>query len=252
MANKLYLLKLSIDVARLVGLARQRQWTLRDFDEGYACHCVMRELWQEKAPTPFVLRPRGATLETWGYSNCDAPALVDHARAFGDPATLRTVGDLAAIASKEMPEFAVGRRLGFSLRACPVVRLAKERRGYKAGSEIDAFLASCLAVEPSVQVSREAVYRDWLAKRLGQGEVSGASLESARIVSMTRERLLRRTQGQTRVACRLERPDVRFEGTLVVTDGARFSTFLAHGVGRHRAFGFGAMLLTPPEGRAEG
>jgi CRISPR system Cascade subunit CasE len=62
---------------------------------------------------------------------------------------------------------------------------------------------------------------------------------------MSRERLLRRTHGNHRTTKRLERPDVRFEGDLTVRDAERFHEWLAHGIGRHRAFGFGALMLAP-------
>jgi CRISPR system Cascade subunit CasE len=42
------------------------------------------------------------------------------------------------------------------------------------------------------------------------------------------------------------RPDATFRGTLRVDDPARFAAAaLARGVGRHRAFGFGMLLLRP-------
>ncbi|MEE8524028.1 MAG: type I-E CRISPR-associated protein Cas6/Cse3/CasE [Thermoanaerobaculia bacterium] len=43
-----------------------------------------------------------------------------------------------------------------------------------------------------------------------------------------------------------ERPDALLTGTLEVTDPDAFATLLARGVGRHRAFGFGMLLLRPP------
>ena len=36
-------------------------------------------------------------------------------------------------------------------------------------------------------------------------------------------------------------------GTLTVRDPQAFATLLARGVGRHRAFGYGMLLLSPPE-----
>jgi CRISPR system Cascade subunit CasE len=39
---------------------------------------------------------------------------------------------------------------------------------------------------------------------------------------------------------------VKFDGDLIVADGERLLDFLARGVGRHRAFGFGAVMLVPP------
>ncbi|MFG1478963.1 type I-E CRISPR-associated protein Cas6/Cse3/CasE [Xanthobacter sp. V4C-4] len=36
-------------------------------------------------------------------------------------------------------------------------------------------------------------------------------------------------------------------GTLSVRDAEAFGVLLARGVGRHRAFGYGMLLLSPPE-----
>ena len=245
MADSLHLVQVPLRPDKLVGLARTRALPLRDVDEGYLCHCLVRELWQDRAPAPFVLRPRGRILEMWGYSRSDAGALVEDARAFGEPSLLATIADLDGIASKEMPRFQPGRRVGFVLRACPVVRLSQARDGHGAGAELDAFLAQCLKAGPDVAVSREQVYRDWLAARVNH-PMTGASLERTRVAGFSREQLIRRTHGSERKATRLERPDVRFDGDLAVVDGERFNDWIARGVGRHRAFGFGAVLWVPP------
>jgi CRISPR system Cascade subunit CasE len=245
MPHELHLVKVPLLPDKLVGMARRRRLPLRDVDEGYLSHCLLRELWQEHAPSPFVLRPNGRMLDAWGYSRSEAAALVDHARTSGDPALLAAIGDLGAVASKPMPCFEKGRRIGFLLRACPVVRLAGAKRGHSPGAELDAFLARCFEVGEGVTVSREEVYRDWLARRLGNETTTGVTVERIRVAAMSRERLARRTQGRERSVSRIERPDTRFEGEVVVADGQRFLSYLAHGVGRHRAFGFGALILVP-------
>jgi CRISPR system Cascade subunit CasE len=244
--ESLHLVKIPLRPDKLMAIARSRALPLRDLDDGYLCHCVMRELWQERAPAPFVLRGCGRTLDVWGYSDCDAEALVEHARAFGDPSLLAAIADLDAVASRGIPRFEGGRRLGFLLRACPVVRLAQATNGHVAGAEVDAFLARCFAVGKDVAVTRERVYRDWIAAKVNQPGTTGVTLDRVRVAAITRERLVRRTQGRERKASRLERPDVRFEGDLVVVDGERLHEWLAHGIGRHRAFGFGALILVPP------
>ena len=207
---------------------------------------VLRELWQDKAPSPFVIRGSGRTLEVWGYGRSDGAALIAHAAAFGDPSLLVAVGDFHSIASKSMPRFERGRPLGFVLRACPVVRLAGAKNGHRAGAEVDAFLARCFTVGEEAAVSREEVYREWLTRTMSQPAVTGVSVTRVGIAGMSRERLVRRTHEETRRSSRLERPDIRFEGEMVVEDGDRLLTYLGHGVGRHRAFGFGALMLTPP------
>jgi CRISPR system Cascade subunit CasE len=95
-------------------------------------------------------------------------------------------------------------------------------------------------------VSREDVYREWLTRTMSRPSVTGVSVVRAGVAAMSRGRLVRRTHERARETHRLERPDVRFEGEMVVEDGERLLGYLGHGVGRHRAFGFGALMLTPP------
>ena len=246
MPDTLHLVKVPLRPDKLVAIARSRSIPVRDLDDGYLCHCVMRELWQEKAPAPFVLRPNGRTIDVWGYSESGARELVEHARAFGDPSLLTALASLDSVASKEMPLFEAGRRVGFLLRVCPVVRLAQATHDHAVGTEVDAFLAKCFSAGKDMSVSREEVYREWISTRVNRPESTGVRLDTVHVAAMARERLVRRTQGHDRKARHLVRPDIRFEGDLVVIDGARFHQWLAHGVGRHRAFGFGALILVPP------
>jgi CRISPR system Cascade subunit CasE len=50
-----------------------------------------------------------------------------------------------------------------------------------------------------------------------------------------------------------EGPEATFHGTLEITDPVRFADLLARGVGRHRAYGYGMLLLrasnSPPSVR---
>jgi CRISPR system Cascade subunit CasE len=246
MPEPIQLVKVPLRADRLVAVARSRGLPVREIDEGYLAHVVMRELWQEKAPAPFVLRGRGRVLEAWGYSRLDAATLVDHVTAFGDPSLVGVLGDLDAIASKPIPSFERGKHVGFVVRACPVVRLAGPRNGHRAGAEVDAFLARCFAAGQRKPVSREDVYREWLERTMSPPAVTGVSVLRVGVAAISRERLVRRTHEQPRETRRLERPDVRFEGEMVVEDGERLLGYLGHGVGRHRAFGFGALMLTPP------
>jgi CRISPR system Cascade subunit CasE len=246
MPERIHLVKVPLRVEKLIAIARSRGIPVREVDEGYVAHVVMRELWQEKAPVPFELRGQGRRLDAWGYSRADAAALVDHAAAYGDPSLLGAVESLDAVASKPMPVLDPGRRVGFVVRTCPVVRLGAARNGHRKGAEVDAFLARCFAAGEGTPVGREDVYRDWLIRTLSRPAITGVTVQRARVAAMSRERLVRRTHDKTRQTRRLERPDVRFEGDLLVEDGERLLHYLGHGVGRHRAFGFGALLLAPP------
>ena len=143
-----------------------------------------------------------------------------------------------------MPEgFESGMRLGFSVRACPVSRIAKRGPMTRERAEVDAFLARAWEAGPDVKLDREQVYREWLGAELakeGAARLLEASMDGFRL-----GRLHRRTHGEERTDHRSERPDVTFDGVIEVGEPGAFRARLARGVGRHRAFGFGMLLLKP-------
>jgi CRISPR system Cascade subunit CasE len=108
------------------------------------------------------------------------------------------------------------------------------------------FLDRCWQQEDAaVPVDREAAYRDWLAAELARNHA--ATLAAGRLEGFQIGRLLRRTQGTERRSAIVERPDALMGGELVVDDGPAFGQLLQRGLGRHRAFGFGMLLLRHPE-----
>jgi CRISPR system Cascade subunit CasE len=147
--------------------------------------------------------------------------------------------------SRPMPEFTVGQALGFRTRVCPIVRTRKpgtrplgvNRHGRVKHREIDAFIHATLIAPEGARVDREAVYVGWLGRELQRH--GACSLTAAEVVEFRRERMRRGRAS-------LERPNVVLEGSLSVMDPAAFRALLIRGVGRHRAFGFGMILLRPP------
>lgn len=225
-----------------------------DDDGGYALHLALRQRFGEAGPQPFRLfTEHRAGPHLLAYTT-DAEALASIAAL---PAVDPQLGDLfrASPTTQPMPtDWRTGQRLGFEVRARPVVRFGgrvraarAERpdawlnRGGKAAQEMDAFLAACERAGEGVPVDRETVYRDWLAQRLA----SAAEVESAELRLFHRVKTRRSTHGKPG-SPRVEGPEAVMAGTLVVGDAAAFAAKLARGVGRHVAFGYGMLLLSPP------
>lgn len=251
MSAPLHLVRLRIDARKLYAFARRSRAASRDLDEGYAVHALLAALFDRGAaenarvaPKPFHLASvQDRSIDVLGYCALEAPALVERAKTFADPLAWG-VCDLDGMVSKPMPtEVPAGTRLGFSVRTCPIRRIAKRGPMTRDRAEVDAFLAKSWEVGPDVPLDRDDVYRAWLDEELAKD--GAAKLVSASMANFHLGHLHRRTHGEERTGHRTNRPDVSFDGVLDVLDAGAFATRLARGVGRHRSFGFGMLLLRP-------
>ena len=246
-SEPLYLLRLDIETPRLYALAHSHRLPSQD-DLGYVLHAGLAAMFGELSPATFAIeRSESHWLRVLAYSERSLAELHAQAQTFADPEAYRLC-DWERAVDKPMPAtWREGQRLGFQVRVCPTVRVAKAGPHHRAGAEIDAFLAAARRIPDEPRPEREAVYRTWLRDALARSE--GASLERASLAQFHLETLLRRTQGKDRTARpRLRKPDVTLQGALTVTDPGRFDALLRRGVGRHRAFGFGMLLLRPDRG----
>jgi CRISPR system Cascade subunit CasE len=255
------MVKLTPDVSRLAVWAERNRLVGPAGDLGYAVHAALAAAFGEHAPKPFRMVETGpgrnrAPVSLYGYSEAGGPALLDHAGAFADPEVSAVLG-LESLATKVMPAtWEEGRPLGFEVRLRPTVR--RDRGGQRDTTcERDAFQAAFEEAETRARSSaegvvpprRDQVYGDWLRDSLARS--GGARLidDSVRLVSFQRLRVVRRGRPGSDGRRRLhesEGPDAVLSGVLEVADGAAFAALLRRGVGRHRAFGFGMLLLRPP------
>jgi len=183
------------------------------------------------------------------YSLTGLSDLSAHAAAFADPTFSIPLG-LASAAEKLLPAFfPEAARYGFRVRVRPTSRVGKYTGpgGQVAtAKERDAYLAALSKDGQKGVPTRESVYRAWLARHL---EFGGAVPDTAALTQFSLSRVLRRDRspGSTRPRI-IEGPDAVLTGTLRVMDSMRFAELLCRGVGRHRAFGFGMLLLRPAQG----
>lgn len=90
---------------------------------------------------------------------------------------------------------------------------------------------------------RDPLYFKWLEDHFGDA----AKLEYAEITRQLNTALVLRGNsehtGAPKKSTDRNSPDVTFEGRLRVMNSQKFAELLAHGIGRHKAFGFGMLLL---------
>lgn len=238
----LHMIRLAPDLPRLTRWAERQGLFVahREDDFGYALHAALAGAFGDLAPRPFAVHSARHGVDLLGYTPHDGGALRHHAQSFADPEIAEAIG-LASLAAKQMPEcFVAGERFGFAVRVRPTIRA--DRAGERSRVvERDAFAPPDPEAPPAEGPTRGEVYQAWLAARLaaGGGRMRRAMMEQFRralVLRRDRERRLRPVDG----------PDATFSGELEVTDPEAFAALLAHGVGRHGAFGFGMLLLRPP------
>ncbi len=271
MSPSLRIVRLVLDRRELLRLAR-RHGLRRGVDEGYVLHAGLAQLFatsRQRADIPFHAFAVDDTLPRarqepecvflLAYSDLDEPALM--ARMGPSSQSLVRLCQARAV-----PTLSSGTGAAFRVRICPIVRTRQpvtaesgsDRTGRGRTRELDAWLASLgsrggfdsdargeqLPFEHSARVwlGREEIYGTWLARELGRS--GGAELDGQpRLTSFKRDQLYRRNAGSGHV---LERPNAVMEGHLRVVDAEGFQSVLRRGVGRHRACGFGMLLLRAP------
>ncbi len=272
MRADLNLVRVVLDRRELLRIARDHRLP-RGADDGYVLHAGLAQLFATSSePAEVPLRPfavddtspvaasRPDLLYLLGYADLDEGGLLSRMRP---DVRVRLVRHCA---TRAVPVIEAGVRAIFHVRACPTVRTKHpgehgprlDARGRRKSREVDAWIASRLPSwtdePPAVGrpferssaewTDRERVYGLWLAKELGRG--GAAELEDGvRLAAFAREAVYRRGESAVPRRRAMERPNAVLEGTLRVREPTAFRALLRRGVGRHRAFGFGMLLLRP-------
>ena len=248
-----HLVRARIDTNALIRWAGERGWTgarAGTFDRGRALHHLVDEVFGASVLRPFrLLVPQRRTEgNLYAYSALDAAALKQTADIQAKPDHLPVLS-LGRLESKPMPaNWTVGQRVGVNVRIRPVRRIAKPmetRSGtIPAGSELDAYLVEAIRTHPEERDgmrksdrTRDVVYLDWLSDRLDHA--GRLDERASRVVQFHRTVASRGTTG-------VEGPDAVVHATLTIEDGKQFGDLIRRGVGRHRAYGYGMILLSAP------
>ena len=236
----LHMLSFQPDIVRFSKFAARERLLPQGEDTGYAWHAILAATFGVHAPKPFHwfqarTREGGTQGRLLAYSAKSIEELREHAVTFADPAYLDIL-QLDDAASKVMTiSFPIGQLLGFQVRVRPTMRTGADRGGGR-GRERDAY-------DANVDSDRSQRYVAWLRERLEQ---RGARLHDERVDALRLTALLTRSRRDEQAIRRSTLgPDVVIGGTLSVTDPELFSSAITRGIGRHRAFGFGMLLLRP-------
>jgi CRISPR system Cascade subunit CasE len=182
------------------------------------------------------------------YTRLDAAGLVQRA-ALADPDAAAALGlgqthHHGGMNVRPFPaNWEMGHTLWFEVRVRPIIREGK------TGRERDAFLAAADKA-PGSALDRGEVYVDWLRDllaRQGGAELVYAQMTRYQILGVTRKSQ-KSGESEKRRNRLVNGPDAILSGQLRVADSLAFAQMLAQGIGRHKAFGFGLLLLRPGRG----
>ena len=238
MSQAFHLIQLRPNLSRLVPWA-QRQGLIPDRgqgDLGYALHAALKAAFADLAPQPFSYRGDHGLLAYTTQAEAMQTALAMATPELADMLGLDTTLQSPGLLTRPFPmSWRVGQVLSFEVRVRPVAR--------KEGKEVDVFLSAAHRM-PSVVLSREAVYGEWLKRQFEDA----AGVYDVCMSEFNLRSVLRRAAPQVeggRPKRPVQGPDAVFTGLLQVRDDVAFAKLVARGIGRHRAFGFGMLLLKP-------
>jgi CRISPR system Cascade subunit CasE len=241
--NELTLLRLQPNARALAAWAASTGQRALLADMGYALHAACKAVLGVAAPKPFYLRTRNGLQELIGYTSATAEEVhraVQLSLGTSDAAAALGAESLVV---KAMPNnWRAGERFSFETRVAPVLRSRAQELGRYV--EVDAaYHPQCCGDKPG---DRQAAYQQWMQTELaraGAAELLTMRTHAFALTHMSR-RQQRQPDGQRHVVRGLV-PDLCVRGELRVQDPAAFHALLARGLGRHRSFGFGCLLLAP-------
>ncbi|MBN1880445.1 type I-E CRISPR-associated protein Cas6/Cse3/CasE [bacterium] len=263
---ELHLTKFLIETRGLMRLQHFFRIPPDTMDLGYLVHCGISQAFHSCAPKVFSVMDRYTRMnnessnhprftQVLGYTKESASTLINHAKTYAEPDILELF-DLDQIQSKTVPmNLPIGHLLEFRVKTCPIIRIWRETNGKRRQVERDAWLARVKSDEemnvPDYQMpDRETVYSQWFVELINRQK--SVSLVEAHMSGLKLDRLVRKTRNRTsdpNQSKRLDRPVAVFQGLLNIQNSESFNDLLYCGIGRHKSFGFGMLLLKPAGAR---
>lgn len=206
-------------------------------DLGYAWHAVLKAVFGPNAPQPFVDRQPLRANQLLGYWR--GPGSPKET-VVADPLAAQAIG-LDSVRANALPtDWTPGQTLSFEVRARPVVRTRQRARS----GTVDEVDIAPYRAQSEPGIDRETAYTDWLRRELERE--GAAELGTVRMSLFRRTRVFRRSHDAARAPTTVEGPEAWLCGHLRVAEPHAFTRLLRRGVGRHRAFGYGCLLVAPP------
>jgi CRISPR system Cascade subunit CasE len=243
----LNMVRLVVDQRKLYGFAKSRNIPLSASDAGYTLHCLFTEIFgPEHSPKPFASQKAiGPLLPVLAYTHFTKEELEKQAQTFSKPEKYALI-DWDGLAVKPMPSnWKPQSTFAFEVRVCPVERKSNAGQfNRQKGAEMDVYL--CHVWKNGKDLDRGTVYERWASEQIEKaqpGQHPAAKVLEIKTRGFRRVKFVRRDRERSAIV--KERPEAFLTGVLEIIDPPAFIDLIKRGLGRHRAFGFGMLLLKP-------
>ena len=231
---KLYLMQATLDMVNLARYAAEQ----RHSDPDRTAHCLVVESFgRNRMPKPFVIKTRLRDGELKGtllaYTQLTAQELRNAASqhqklahsAVMDPSSINTVG---------VPDqWSEGQSIHFEVRIRPTKRSSNRDAGHPK-SEQDIYLGS------EENSNRAETYCRWLTNLIRRQGGLQTTPDTMVMTQFAMRRVRRQNSSQWTTG-----PDATIVGTAIVVNPDRVKTALTSGLGRHKGYGYGMLLIRP-------
>ena len=236
---KIFLVELYFNIKDLFLLARKRNLPLFKIDNNYLIHQVLLELFGDNQLKLFsVIEISNKFIRVLSYSKINHIELQKQAQLYANP-FIYNICNWSLIKSKQMPqEWKVNQKLSFEVKIIPIKRLSVPLGNFHKNTEIDVFLYEKIK---NRKENRESVYIDWATKLINSKYI--VDVKSLKIISLSQTQMIRRNHQKDRKSKVLSRTAITFNGVMSVFEPNLFNRILLNGIGRHKSFGFGMILL---------
>ena len=232
---KLYLMRAALDMVNLARYAAEQ----RHSDPDRTAHCLVAESFgRNRMPKPFVIKTRLSNGELKG--TLLAYTLVDDRRAQERRRSTPKVGAFGRDGSLDHRDrWSAGpvvRRAVHTFRGANQADQAQlePRRRTRPNSEQDIYL------ESAEDSNRAETYCQWLSELMRR---QGGLLAMPDTMAMTQFAMRRvRRQNSSKWT---NGPDATVTGAATVVNPERMQLALAGGIGRHKGYGYGMLLIRP-------
>lgn len=225
----LHMARMRINKPNLTEWMKDREFEDRD----YALHTLLSSTFGNRIIRNFrLLTPTNPSQSIlYAYTDHIQEDLRSTAQAVAEPLMMSVI-EHDTIMTKPMPEnWRENQLIGFNIRARP------HRRKHHLNIEIPVY------PKPSNPHQRYEAHTAWMAEKLRQSNT--VSPQMIAITSQAETHALRHPTARPVFGT-----DVIFQGNMTITDPEAFNELLAKGIGRHKAYGYGMVLLAPPYSRS--